>query len=123
MRRSSEVLLTTTMMAAAATACAAEEEATHQAVCVDRTTETVLDDSQCDDHDVDEGDRDHDGDNHSFIFLHTGGYMPGVGQRLGANHGGGSYQKPSTPYVRGGAPRAGGTVPRGGFGGGAKAGG
>jgi hypothetical protein len=82
-------------------------------MCVDEQTHQRVDDDQCDDD---------DGHGHSsIIFFPRGSTMPPVGSAVT----GGVRKVPQgATSARGGAPRQGGTVQRGGFGGsGAKGGG
>jgi hypothetical protein len=53
-----------------------------------------------------------------FLATRAGAFFPAVGQRVS----GGTYAVPRGTYIRGGVPRAGGSVPRGGFGGGTRVG-
>jgi hypothetical protein len=117
-RKSAAVVLgVTALLAPSLAACTTEDESENQAVCVDRTTEERVSDSQCD-----PDDRANVGVGGIFFwyFLATrgGAFFPAVGQRVS----GGTYTVPRGTYTRGGVPTAGGNVPRGGFGGGTKAG-
>lgn len=119
-RKSAAVVLgVTALLAPSLSACSGGgDEPDNQAVCVDRTTEERVPDEQCD-----PGDEANIGVGGIFFwyFLATraGGFFPGIGQRVS----GGTYTVPRGTYTRGGVPRAGGNVPRGGFGGGTRAGG
>ena len=118
-RKSAAVVLgVTALLAPSLTGCAVGgDDVDNQAVCVDRDTEERVPDEQCDPH---------DGPNIGvggiffwyFLATRTGGFFPAVGQRVS----GGTYTVPGTSYRRGGVPSAGGNVPRGGFGGGTRAG-
>jgi len=119
-RKSAAVVLgVTALLAPSLSACSAgDEESENQAVCVDRTTEQRVSDEQCDpDDEANVG----IGGIFFWYFLATrgGAFFPGIGQRVS----GGTYSVPRGTYTRGGVPRAGGNVPRGGFGGGTRAGG
>jgi hypothetical protein len=115
-RKSAAVVLgVTALLAPSLAACGSDDEAENQAVCVDRNTEQRVDDERCD--------RDDDanigvGGIFFWYFLATrsGAFFPPIGGRVS----GGTYSVPSTTYVRGGVPKAGGNVPRGGFGGGTR---
>ncbi|SDQ42595.1 tRNA-dihydrouridine synthase [Quadrisphaera sp. DSM 44207] len=109
----------------ASTGTGADEdgEPTSQAVCVDEDTGARVDDDECDDDGTRVG-------GFGWYFLPLGARIPAVGSRVS----GGSYSQPSGTAVRGGAPRAGGTVSadttgrggtvvRGGFGGSGSSGG
>jgi hypothetical protein len=119
-RKSAAVVLgVTALLAPSLSACAVGggDESESQAVCVDRTTEQRVPDEQCNPNDqANVG----VGGLFFWYFLATraGSFFPGVGQRVG----GGTYTPPQGTYTRGGVPRAGGNVPRGGFGGGTRAG-
>jgi hypothetical protein len=116
-RKSAAVALgITALLAPSLTACSSTDESDNQAVCVDKTTEERVPDSQCD-----PGDGANIGVGGIFFwyFLATrgGAFFPGIGQRVS----GGTYAVPHGTYTRGGVPSAGGNVPRGGFGGGTRA--
>lgn len=122
-RKSTVVALgITALLAPSLSACSSSnDEVDNQAVCVDQETQQRVPDNEC-------------GDNRAsggigsspflwyFIGSAVGGRgFPGIGQRVPS---GGTYGTPSSgSYRRGGVPSAGGSVPRGGFGGGTKAGG
>jgi hypothetical protein len=120
-RKSAAVVLgVTALLAPSLSACTVggDDEPDNQAVCVDRTTQERVPDEQCD-----TGDEANVGVGGIFFwyFLATraGAFFPAVGQRVS----GGTYSVPRGAYTRGGVPRAGGNVPRGGFGGGTRSGG
>jgi hypothetical protein len=122
-RKSAAVVLgVTALLAPSLSACSNDDDGVdNQAVCVDQETQERVPDDQCDD------DRSSGGGVGAspflWYFLGTavgGRGFPGIGQRVPA---GGTYTTPSSgSYRRGGVPAAGGNVPRGGFGGGTKAG-
>ena len=117
-RKSAAVALgVTALLAPSLSACGGgDDESEHQAICVDRTTEQRVDEERCDpDDEANIG----VGGVFFWYFLATraGTFFPAVGQRVS----GGTYAVPSGTYTRGGVPRAGGEVPRGGFGGGTRA--
>jgi hypothetical protein len=120
-RKSATVALgITALLAPALSACSSSDDVDNQAVCVDQETQQRVDDNQCGD------ERSSGGLGASpflWYFLGTavgGRGFPGIGQRVPA---GGTYTTPSSgSYRRGGVPAAGGSVPRGGFGGGTKGG-
>jgi hypothetical protein len=120
-RKSTVVALgITALLAPSLSACSSNDDVDNQAVCVDQQTQERVDDNQCAD------ERSSGGIGSSpflWYFLGTavgGRGFPGIGQRVPA---GGTYGTPSSgSYRRGGVPRAGGTVARGGFGGGTKGG-
>ncbi len=123
-RKSAAVVLgITALLAPSLSACGGggddNDEVESQAVCIDEETQERVSDEECDP----EGDRVSGPGGSIFLwyFLGTvaGRGFPGIGQRVPA---GGSYSPPSGSYRRGGVPAAGGNVPRGGFGGGTKAG-
>jgi hypothetical protein len=121
-RKSTVVALgITALLAPSLSACSSNDDVDNQAVCVDQQTQQRVPDNECGD------DRSGGGIGSSpflwyFIGSAVGGRgFPGIGQRVPS---GGSYGTPSSgSYRRGGVPSAGGNVPRGGFGGGTKAGG
>jgi hypothetical protein len=118
-RKSAAVVLgVTALLAPSLTACSNNDEPDNQAVCVDRTTEERVPDSECNPND---GANIGVGGIFFWYFLATrgGGFFPAIGQRVS----GGTYTVPRGAYTRGGVPSAGGKVPRGGFGGGTRAGG
>jgi hypothetical protein len=134
MRKSASVPLVATLAAASmyAAGCGGgdqPEPQDQQAVCMDRgdldnpNDDRRLDDSQCA-----SGDHDQHGDDDTnlilWMFLLSGSRAPAVGQVVNISNYGGHYSPPpaNTPVTRGGAPKAGGTIPRGGFGGGTKSG-
>lgn len=125
-RKSAAVPIGILAATAVLTGCGSDEPQ-YQGVCIDRATETRLPDEDCGPEDEGEGeDGDDDGDGHSFFWMSTSGgrSYPSVGSKLTGDHKrGSSYARPSTSYTRGGVPKAGGSVPRGGFGGGVKGGG
>jgi hypothetical protein len=118
-RKSAAVVLgVTALLAPSLTACSIGDDVDNQAVCVDRNTEQRVPDEQCDPND------------HAnigvggiffwyFLATRAGGFFPAIGQRVS----GGTFSVPSGNYRRGGVPTAGGSVPRGGFGGGTRSGG
>lgn len=120
-RKSAAVVLgVTALLAPSLSACSSDDGVDNQAVCVDQETQERVPDSECDDG------RSGGGVGASpflWYFLGTavgGRGFPGIGQRVPS---GGTYTAPSTgSYRRGGVPTAGGSVPRGGFGGGTKGG-
>jgi hypothetical protein len=118
-RKSAAVILgATTLLAPSLSACSvADDEVDNQAVCVDRRTQERVDDEQCDpDDQANVG----VGGIFFWYFLATrgGAFFPAIGQRVS----GGTYSVPAGTAARGGVPRAGGNVPRGGFGGGVRSG-
>jgi hypothetical protein len=117
-RKSAAVVLgVTALLAPSLTACGNDDEVDQQAICVDRNTQERVDDERCDpDDEANVG----VGGIFFWYFLATrgGAFFPAVGQRVS----GGTYPPPAGSYRRGGVPRAGGSVPRGGFGGGTRAG-
>ena len=100
------------LLATGLTGCGSDDEAEYSAVCVDQTTQQRVDDDECDD----DNDR---GGVHGWYFFPVGVYAGGIGQRVS----GGSYTTPSGSHVKGGVPKGGATIKRGGFGGGIKSGG
>jgi hypothetical protein len=119
-RKSAAVVLgVTALLAPSLAACGSDDEVDNQAVCVDKNTQERVDDDQCDPDDY---------ENHGsgvgsaflwyFIGSQVGRGFPAVGQRVS----GGTYTVPSGSVARGGVPKAGGSVPRGGFGGGTRSG-
>jgi hypothetical protein len=120
-RKSAAVVLgVTALLAPSLAACGSDnDDVDNQAVCVDQETQQRVPDDQCDD------DRSSGGIGASpflWYFLGTtvGRGFPAIGARVPA---GGTYTTPSSgSYRRGGVPSAGGSVPRGGFGGGTKGG-
>ena len=115
-RKSAAVVLgVTALLAPSLSACSSDDEVDNQAVCVDRTTQERVDDDRCD---PDDGANVGVGGLFFWYFLATRGgrLFPAVGQRVS----GGTYAVPTGSYARGGVPRAGGAVPRGGFGGGTR---
>jgi hypothetical protein len=120
-RKSTVVALgITALLAPSLSACSSNDDVDNQAVCVDQQTQQRVDDDQCAD------ERSSGGLGASpflWYFLGTavgGRGFPGIGQRVPA---GGTYTTPSTGRYRlGGVPRTGGTVSKGGFGGGTKGG-
>ena len=114
-RKSAAVFLGVTALLAPSLSACSSDEADNQAVCVDRTTQERVDDDRCD-----RNDEANVGVGGLFFwyFLATRGglFFPAVGQRVS----GGSYAVPAGTHVRGGVPKAGGNVPRGGFGGGVR---
>ena len=99
------------LLATGLTGCGSDDDdAEYSAVCVDRVTEQRVDDDECDD----DNDR-----AHGWYFFPVGVYAGGIGQRVS----GGSYTTPSASHVKGGVPKSGATIQRGGFGGGIKSGG
>jgi hypothetical protein len=119
-RKSAAVALgVTALLAPSLSACGGGDDTVdNQAVCVDEETQERVPDDQCDP----DGDRASNIGGGAFLwyFLGTtaGRGFPGIGQRAS----GGTFTPPSGSYRRGGVPAAGGNVPRGGFGGGTKAG-
>lgn len=117
-RKSAAVVLgVTALLAPSLAACSSNDEADNQAVCVDKTTQERVDDNRCDpDDEAGIG----VGGLFFWYFLATrgGAFFPGIGQRVS----GGTFSRPPGPVVRGGVPKAGGNVPRGGFGGGTRSG-
>ena len=122
-RKSAVVALgITALLAPSLSACSSDnDEVDNQAVCVDQETQQRVSDNECND------DRSSGGLGASpflWYFLGTavgGRGFPGIGQRVPS---GGTYTTPSSgSYRRGGVPTGGGTVSKGGFGGGTKAGG
>jgi len=119
-RKSAAVVLgVTALLAPSLSACSiGGDDVNDQAICVDRNTEQRVPDDQCD-----PNDRANIGVGGIFFwyFLATrgGAFFPAIGQRVS----GGTYSVPSGSYRRGGVPTAGGSVPRGGFGGGVRSGG
>jgi hypothetical protein len=116
-RKSATVALgITALLAPSLVACSSSDDVDNQAVCVDQQTQERVPDDQCDD--------DHGGGIGAspflwyFIGTTVGRGFPGIGQRVS----GGTYSTPDGAYRRGGVPSAGGSVPRGGFGGGTKSG-
>ena len=119
-RKSAAVVLgITALLAPSLSACSSDDGVDSQAVCVDQETQERVDDGRCDDS------RSSGGIGASpflWYFLGTavgGRGFPGIGQRVPL---GGTYTTPSGSYRRGGVPSAGGSVPRGGFGGGTRSG-
>jgi hypothetical protein len=120
-RKSTVVALgITALLAPSLSACSSNDDVDNQAVCVDQQTQQRVPDDECGD------DRASGGIGASpflWYFLGTavgGRGFPGIGQRVPA---GGTYTTPSSgSYRRGGVPAGGGTVSKGGFGGGTKAG-
>jgi hypothetical protein len=120
-RKSAAVVLgVTALLAPSLAACGSnDDEVDNQAVCVDKETQERVDDQQCNPDDY---------ENHGsgvgsaflwyFIGSQVGRGFPAVGQRVS----GGTYTVPSGSVARGGVPKAGGNVPRGGFGGGTRSG-
>ena len=120
-RKSAAVMLgITALLAPSLAACGSDDDGVdNQAVCVDPDTQERVDDDQCDDNDNNGGGIGSSPFLWYFIGTQVGGGFPRVGQRVS----GGSFNTPSSgAYRRGGVPAAGGNVPRGGFGGGTKAG-
>ena len=118
-RKSAAVVLgVTALLAPSLAACGSDDdEAENQAICVDRDTETRVDDERCNpDDQANVG----VGGLFFWYFLATrgGAFFPPVGGRVS----GGTFTPPSGSVARGGVPRAGGNVPRGGFGGGTRSG-
>ena len=106
-RRSASVTLGVSLALAATLSGCGQEEYTHGAVCADRETQERVEDEQCDD--------ERRGGRHGWYFIPVGGVARPVGTRVG----GGTFTAPpaSQPVYRGGVPRGGGAVSRGGFGG------
>jgi hypothetical protein len=120
-RKSAAVMLgVTALLAPSLTACSGggDEDVDNQAICVDRNTEQRVPDEQCD---PDDGPNIGVGGIFFWYFLATrgGAFFPAIGQRVS----GGTFSPPGGSYRRGGVPTAGGSVPRGGFGGGTRSGG
>jgi hypothetical protein len=121
-RKSAAVALgVTALLAPSLAACSGgdDDSVDNQAVCVDEQTQERVPDDQCNE----DGSRASSGIGGSaflWYFLGTtaGRGFPGIGQRVS----GGTFTQPSGSFRRGGVPSAGGNVPRGGFGGGTKAG-
>ena len=100
------------LLATGLTGCGSDDDDyDYSAVCVDQATQQRVDDDECDD----------DGRDgvHGWYFIPVGFYAGGIGQRVG----GGSFATPSGSHIKGGVPKTGATVQRGGFGGGIKSGG
>lgn len=119
-RKSTVVALgITALLAPSLSACSSNNDVDNQAVCVDQQSQQRVPDNECND------DRASGGIGASpflWYFLGTtvGRGFPAIGSRIPA---GGTYTTPSSgSYRRGGVPSAGGSVPRGGFGGGTKGG-
>ena len=119
-RKSAAVILgATALLAPSLSACSVgDDEVDNQAVCVDQRTQERVDDGQCDpDDEANVG----VGGIFFWYFLaaRSGAFFPAIGQRVS----GGTYSVPAAgTAARGGVPRAGGNVPRGGFGGGVRSG-
>jgi hypothetical protein len=118
-RKSAAVALgITALLAPSLSACSSGDDVDNQAVCVDEQTQERVPDDQCNP----DGSRASGIGGSIFLwyFLGTavGRSFPAVGQRVS----GGTFATPGGAYRRGGVPSAGGDVPRGGFGGGTRAG-
>jgi hypothetical protein len=106
-RRSASVTFgVATVFVATLSGCSvsAEEEYAYGAVCADQRTQARVDDDLCD-----------DGGPHGWYYIPTGSRAQPVGERVS----GGSFDPPppGEEAFRGGVPREGGVVERGGFGG------
>jgi hypothetical protein len=116
-RKSAAVVLgVTALLAPSLAACGSNDEADNQAICVNKDTQERVDDNQCDPHDESNGIGVGGLFFWYFVATRGGAFFPPIGGRVS----GGTFSVPSGTSVRGGVPKAGGNVPRGGFGGGTR---
>jgi hypothetical protein len=88
------------------TGCGSPDTTEYNGVCVDRRTNTRVDDDRCDES---------RGGGHGWVYYRPGQSVPAVG---GVATGGTTTVPDGASVARGGGPAKGGVVARGGFGGG-----
>jgi hypothetical protein len=118
-RKSATVALGITALLAPSLSGCSSDKVDNQAVCVDEQTQERVPDDQCDPNGNGVGGLGASPFLWYFLGTTVGRGFPAIGQRVS----GGTFTAPARgSYRLGGVPAAGGSVPRGGFGGGTKAG-
>lgn len=113
-RRSVSVTLgVTALVAAGLTGCAPEVD--NQAICVDPQTEERVDDDYCEDDD-------HHGGGYAWYYMRAGTRAPAVGSTYASTKGTFDSSTLRGSTSTGGVDSDGGTISRGGFGGGGSSG-